>query len=106
MATLSIRRSGITELTRVDIVRFVSKTAESVEKVAQAKSPKDTGKLSRSIKAGKTRVRGFQVRAKVSTKTRYGLYPEIGTGIYGPTGRVIKPKSKPFLLSLLRRYSG
>jgi hypothetical protein len=93
-----ISSTGIQKLLRGDVSSFVRSLGEQVRQQAQRNSPVDTGRLRRSITVGRLAFRGNSASVKVSTNTGYGLYPEQGTGIYGPTGQVIRPKSKPFLV--------
>lgn len=96
--TVKIRRAGIKEFTRKEIGDFVADLGKHVERAAQTKSPKFTRKLSKSIKTGKVTFRGDTASVRISTDTGYGLYPELGTGIYGPKRKIIRPKRAPFLV--------
>lgn len=95
---VNIRRSGIAALLTDDVGPFVAAVGARVRRRAQNNSPVDTGDLRRSITVGKVRFRSLNASVKVSTNTGYGLYPEEGTGIYGPLGQVIRPRRKPFLV--------
>ena len=90
--------SGITALVRGEIAAFSAVLGRRVRRDAQNRSPVFCGKLRRSIRVGRVTFRGRIASVKVSTNTGYGLYPEEGTGIYGPKGQVIRPKKAPFLV--------
>lgn len=93
-----IRQTGVRRLVENEITQFVATLAGRVESQAKRLSPVWTGRLRTSIDASRPRVRGLTVSATVSTRTGYGLWPERGTGIYGPRGRVIRPRRAPFLI--------
>jgi len=95
---VTIREQGIRQLTAGPVASWTRALAGRVKNRAQSLSPVETGLLRRSITAHPPRVAGFHVRATIATATGYGLYPEEGTGIFGPKGRVIKPRTKPFLV--------
>lgn len=95
---VTIRDQGIRQLTAGPVASWTRDLSTRVRNRAQSLSPVETGRLRRSITAHPPSVAGFHVRATISTATGYGLYPEEGTGIFGPRGRVIKPRSKPFLV--------
>lgn len=56
-------------------------------------TPHDTSQLRGSIKSEIT----SPDSARVYTDLEYGIYQEFGTGIYGPKGTPITPKTKPYL---------
>jgi hypothetical protein len=56
----------------------------------------DTGRLRASINTQLV-VRGDRPIAIVGTNVRYARFVHDGTGIYGPRGRVIRPKRRKFL---------
>lgn len=93
-----IHRDGIKKLTAGPIREFFEDLADDMVDAAKRFAPKDTGKLSRSIRKGRTRVTAYTVRVRAGTHTGYGLFVEAGTGIFGPTGRPIRPKKAPFLV--------
>lgn len=93
-----IRSSGINRFIKEDVKDFMIRLGKVVQKKAEGLAPTDTGKLKRSIDVSRVTFRGDKVSVKVSTNTGYGLYPEQGTGIYGPRGQVIRPKKAQFLV--------
>jgi len=95
---VTVRDAGIRDLTVTAVADFVKIVAKKVEKRARFVAPNFTGKLQRSITALKPKVTGLHVRAKVTTDSGYGLFPEEGTGIFGPKGAPIRPKKAPFLV--------
>lgn len=95
---VTIRASGVKQLTAGEITDFVIDLAERVEKTAKQLAPRETGELRRSINRMPISIRGLHVRVKVATNCGYGLFPEEGTGIYGPTGSVITPKRARLLV--------
>lgn len=62
--------------------------------VAKAKilAAKDSGEMAASIMYTVTGATPETMKADIVVKARQGIFVEKGTGIYGPTGRVIKPK--------------
>lgn len=93
-----LRQEGVRQLVERDVASFVAKLGKRIALRATRGAPRDTGRLSSSIKAGRVATKGLKASVKVSTETGYGLYPEIGTGVFGPTGRPIRPKKAPFLV--------
>jgi len=93
-----VRGAGIRQLFERDVVPFTAALGKRIASRATRQAPRFTGRLANSISAGRVQRKGLKASVKVSTKTGYGLYPEVGTGIYGPTGRVIRPKKAPFLV--------
>jgi hypothetical protein len=95
---VTIRRSGLTELVVGPISDFTTDVAARVQRVAHHIAPFDTGRLRRGITRYPKQIRGLHVRIKVGTTSGYGLFPEQGTGIYGPKHKIITPRRKPFLV--------
>lgn len=71
---------------------------ESAAKKRISTSPKrvDTGRLRSSIQTRAIK-RGKAQGARVGSGVKYALYVHEGTGIYGPRGVPITPKTKKFL---------
>ena len=59
-----------------------------------------TGTLGKSIAVGEIVEGENQVSLEVGTSIKYAKWVEEGTGIYGPTGQVIRAKGKAFPLPL------
>lgn len=93
-----IRQAGIRQIRDREVVDFVTRLGRRIASRASRLAPNWTGRLSRSIRAERTIQRGHRVTVRIGTHTGYGLFPEVGTGIYGPTGRPIRPKNGPFLV--------
>ncbi|WP_428950951.1 HK97 gp10 family phage protein [Streptomyces sp. cg35] len=74
--------------------RKVYEVARAVQDSARASINSDSGRLAASIRVV---VQGQpsrqRVHARIGTKLDYGWYQEVGTGIYGPTHRLITPRS-------------
>ena len=66
--------------------------AIAVQKIARQEAPVRTGRLQNSIQY---KVRGLE--AEIGPKVQYGLYVEMGTGLYGPYGHLIEPKNSKVL---------
>lgn len=66
--------------------------AIGIQKIARLEAPTKTGRLVNSINY---KVTGL--KATIGPSVKYGIYVETGTGIYGPTGTPIVPKSKKVL---------
>ena len=71
---------------------------ESAAKVRVSGHPKrvDTGRLRDSIKTVMVRKRDAP-GARIGTNVKYALWVHNGTGIYGPTGSRIRPRTKSVL---------
>ncbi len=74
------------------------KRVESAAKKRISTSPKrvNTGRLRSKIETRPIK-RGKAQGARVGSGVKYALYVHEGTGIYGPKGVPIKPKTKKFL---------
>jgi len=90
--------TGVMALARTEVAAFTGELGRRVRRRAETTSPVASGKLRSSIAVGRVTFRGLTSSVKVSTNTGYGLYPEEGTGLYGPLGQVIRPKRAPFLV--------
>ncbi len=74
-----------------------NKSLLSLQTTAKQLSPIDSGHLSQSILVSPMQQSGSTFTGSVGTNTTYSVYQEIGTGIYGPLGRPITPKTKKVL---------
>lgn len=66
--------------------------AIAVQGIARQQAPVKTGRLVNSI--------GYKVKgleATISPKVGYGIFVEMGTGLYGPKGHLIEPKQSKVL---------
>jgi len=93
-----IRQSGIDQLVATDITRFVFRTCQRLALRARVYAPKWTHKLQLSIQVMPLRVSRRHVRGKVATGSGYGLYPEVGTGLFGPKRAPIVPRRAAMLV--------
>ena len=75
----------------------VSEITRKTTNGAKRRAPVDTGKGRASIH-GEVRHTGSAMVGTVSTPLKYMGYQHRGTGIYGPTGQPIRPKSGKFLV--------
>jgi hypothetical protein len=73
------------------------RAAERVEAEAVRLCPVDNGDLRDSINHGALKRTGNKLVIRVGTDLEYGLYVHEGTGVHGPKGAPITPKTKPFL---------
>ena len=76
-----------------DIGKYVQAQAAKYPAQNPATSYRRTGTLGRSITASKVDRSGQMYRMTVGTNKAYARYVEEGTGIYGPKGAPITPKS-------------
>lgn len=102
---VSVRREGIARLVATDIAGFLIRLAVQCETYSKINAPKDSGELAASIARDPAQITAQDVRIRVGTHCGYGLFPEKGTGIYGPTGRPIVPKTAMGLLAFKPRGS-
>lgn len=63
---------------------------------AKRRAPVDLGALKASIGMSTLHTRQKTV-IRIGTNLQYGLYQELGTGVYGPKHRRIRPKRAKFL---------
>lgn len=99
---VTIRQAGIKALQTGPITDFTIKLANRVKARAELEAPKFTGRLANSIERDPVKYRGYHTIVQVVTTTGYGLFPEKGTGIFGPKGRPIRPRRKRFLVFVPR----
>lgn len=76
--------------------RDLQRRGRNVQQLARRKAPADTGTLKRSIITEMSTVGGVPV-AQVGTNLEYALFVHEGTGIYGPRGQVIRPRTAKVL---------
>jgi Bacteriophage HK97-gp10, putative tail-component len=72
------------------IAEAVDDVTTAVEAAARRRCPVDSGALRASIRSQVT-IHGNLVIGEVYTDLDYGFYVQQGTGVYGPSGRPIRP---------------
>lgn len=85
------------EITGKRIVEAGNKSLLSLQGTAKQLSPIDSGRLRQSILVSPMRQSGSSFTGSVGTSVDYAAWMERGTGIYGPSGQPIRPKTKKFL---------
>lgn len=78
------------------VSRDLFRRAHNVRNVAVRLCPVDTGRLRASITADVVG-RGSTLAGRVGTNVAYAPYVHGGTGIYGPSGQPIRPKTATYL---------
>lgn len=78
------------------IVSAMGRTGREIQNVARRRVDTDTGALERSILVTVGSAPGF-VYTTVHSSLRHALWHHQGTGVYGPTGRPIRPKRAQLL---------
>lgn len=73
------------------VADVVDEVTAEVANAARRRAPVDRGQLRASIRS-ETRQHGPQVVGEVWSSLEYAAYVHQGTGIYGPTGRPIRPR--------------
>jgi hypothetical protein len=76
--------------------RAVSSVVRKTEAIAVATAPVDEGRLKNARNSG-VRDEGTRLVGFVEFTVDYALFVMKGTGIYGPTGQRIKPKTAKLL---------
>ncbi len=74
-----------------------NKSLVSLQGTAKQLSPIDSGRLRQSILVSPMRQAGSSFTGSVGTNVKYAGIQEAGSGIYGPSGQPIRPKTKKFL---------
>ena len=90
--TRVLRGGIITVMQTGDGERWNRDFSKKIERTARLFSPKRTRRLEHShvtLKAAGSNQ--YVNRYRVSAQARHGVFVHEGTGIYGPTGRVIRP---------------
>lgn len=93
--------SGITsKLVTAGLERGVQRATAMLTNAAINNAPRRTGTLKRSIHMEVNPIAGKFTGKVVQDAgvAHYGVYQEMGTGIYGPTGQPITPKNGNFLV--------
>jgi len=85
------------ELTRQAVTTAINKSLVGYQATAKQLAPIDQGILRGSIQIQPAVWTGNNATGSVGTTTKYAVFQEIGTGIYGPRHTPITPKTKPVL---------
>lgn len=97
---VTLDRAAIDRLLHSDsgpVVRRVASLGRQVENRAKQKVGVDTGRLRGSISHVVNTEPG-RVVARVGSSVQYARYHHDGTGVYGPKGRPIRPKTASHLV--------
>lgn len=84
------------------VVREVESVARRVVNAAKRRAPVDEGTLRASI-ASDLQIHPGRVTARIGSNLFYAIFQELGTGIYGPSGQVIRPRTAKVLKFKARR---
>lgn len=94
MATrIVLKENEIKELLRSrngEVAKYLFAQGKKVEGRAKRLAPVDTGRLRSSISTELTETDGAPA-ARVGTAVNYARFVHDGTGIFGPSGRMIRP---------------
>lgn len=82
-------------MTKTDILPWVRKVSDDVVRFGRGKAP---GKIATTIGVTKSRATAYKAKVTVEATAPYSLFPEEGTGIYGPKGGRIYPKTAKVLV--------
>jgi hypothetical protein len=77
----------------LDSARYVRSLAARYPQQNPKTAYRRTGTLGRSVAVGEVAGNESALRVEVGTNLHYAPYVEYGTGIYGPKGQPIRPKS-------------
>lgn len=96
---VTVRRAGIEEILHGEgsgghVHRYLRAKARETERIARRLAPKRSGALRASIQALQPIDRPRRVRISIVVGVRYGLFQELGTGVYAGRGRITAPTSK------------
>jgi hypothetical protein len=95
IVTLQLDKAAIIDLTSPAgaPARELVRRANRVKNKAQTLVPVNTGVLRSSISVSPPTKAGSTIMVRVGSGVGYALFVHEGTGIYGPKGALIKPKS-------------
>jgi hypothetical protein len=82
------------ELTQARVTVAMNKSLVRLQATAKSLAPVDQGILRGSLLISPTIWNGSTATGSVGTNLAYSIYQEQGTGIYGPHGTPIRPKTK------------
>ena len=85
------------ELVRSHITTAMNKSLVRLHGTAKELVPVDQGTLRGSLIISPVTWSGSTATGNVGTNLHYAVYQEQGTGIYGPSGQPIRPKTKTVL---------
>lgn len=96
---VTVRRAGIEEILHGEgsgghVHRYLRAKARETQRHARRLSPKRTGALRASIRALEPVDAPRRVRISIVVGVRYGLYQELGTGVYAGRGPITAPTSR------------
>ncbi len=90
------------QITATHTMAAMNKSLVNYQGTARQIAPIDQGLLRASIQISPARHEGNRIEGSVGTALNYAPAQEAGSGIYGPTGQPIRPKTK----KVLAWYSG
>ncbi len=85
------------QITMKHLTLAMNKSLVKLQATAKELAPVDTNRLRNSILISPAVVTGNTITGSVGTNVTYSVFQEAGTGIYGPLGRPITPKTKKVL---------
>ena len=98
---VTVNRAGIEQILHSDgpgghVHRYLRAKGRATERVARRLAPRHTGKLRASIHTDPISDAPRRVRISVSVGVPYGIYQELGTGIYAGRGYIYPKRAKAF----------
>jgi hypothetical protein len=85
------------DLTKSKVTTAMNQSLVRLQATAKSLAPVDTSRLRSSILIEPVVWSGSEARGQVGTNVEYAAHQEQGTGIYGPTGQPIRPRTKKVL---------
>lgn len=98
--------NALRQVTLAGAADDITRRANRVQNDARSRVPVDTGRLRNSIVVEYFTAPGGAPAARIGSNLEYALFRHEGTGIYGPRGQMIRPRSGRFMVWPVKNNSG
>ncbi len=90
---MAVNAEGLLRALRSMTVDLDQRLADRFGDQVEANAPRRTGELAGSVEIGRAVPTGSGAQCSATVTARHAVWQEEGTGIYGPSGTPITPKS-------------
>lgn len=101
-----VNRAEMRRSEKRQALKFINDVNAEIATRARRLAPKASGGLRASIRVERAKVVGDRVTGRVVAFAKHAVYQHEGTGIYGPRGVRIRPRSRQALRFYWRKAGG